>query len=156
LGQRCRCFRAPSSESLPLSALSGIATLAGALRNQDVSRTHPLLSTELPEGERLQAVLPPAVQDGTVSLTIRKHSKSSAPLSEVNSRYTTTGWNEWQDRATETRERMEEALALFDAGDIEPFLAACVRSRLNMLMVGATGSGKTTMSKSLITAIPAA
>lgn len=140
--------------NLPLSVLSGIATLAGALRNQDVSRTHPLLSTELPDGERLQAVLPPAVPDGTVSLTIRKHSKSSAPLSEVNNRYTTTGWNQWQDRATETRERMEEALALFDAGDIEPFLAACVRSRLNMLMVGATGSGKTTMSKSLITAIP--
>jgi type IV secretion system protein VirB11 len=39
-------------------------------------------------------------------------------------------------------------------GDIEGFFKACVRNRLTMLLCGATGSGKTTMGKTLISAIP--
>ncbi|MCF3948254.1 P-type DNA transfer ATPase VirB11 [Acidiphilium iwatense] len=137
---------------LDLPALEDIATLAGALRRQDVGLTSPLCATELPGGERLQVCLPPSVPAGTVSLTIRRPGSTVAPLSSVGERYQFDGWNTWKQGAQ--RRDFAEALALFDAGDLEAFLAAAVRSRMTILLCGATGSGKTTMSKTLIASIP--
>jgi type IV secretion system protein VirB11 len=132
-------------------ALEEIAILAGSLRKQEVGALSPLCATELPDGERLQICLPPAVPQGTVSLTIRKHEHSVAPLSKLGSRYRAREWNRWRNlRASRD---MTELLALYDAGDLEGFLAAAVRARLNMLLSGRTGSGKTTLSKSVLAAI---
>jgi type IV secretion system protein VirB11 len=140
---------------LSMDDLEDISILAGALRRQDVGPKNPLCATELPGGERLQICLPPAVPAGTASLTIRRPGSSVSALAAVASRYHTTRWNRWTDRR-ETQERRDaEVLEHFDAGEIEPFLRACVTKRLTMLLCGATGSGKTTMSKTLIGAIPA-
>ena len=134
--------------------LEDIAVLAGALRKQDVGPRSPLCATELPRGERLQICLPPSVPHGTVSLTIRRPGTSVSALGEVSRRYQTGRWNRWVDRQ-ESRERdSAEVLALYESGDIEGFFRACVRNRLTMLLCGATGSGKTTMGKTLISAIP--
>lgn len=138
---------------LNLADLEDIATLAGALRQQDVGPRNPLCATELPGGERLQICLPPAVPAGTVSLTIRKPGRSVAPLDTITSRYEFGRWNQWQSRETARARDLGELLALYDRGDLEGFLAAAVRARLTILLCGATGSGKTTMSKTLIGAI---
>jgi type IV secretion system protein VirB11 len=135
--------------------LEDISILAGALRRQDVGPRSPLCATELPGGERLQICLPPAVPNGTVSLTIRRPGTSVSALSTVSQRYHTVRWNRWDARRETENRQNEEVLALYDIGDIEGFFAACVRNRLTMLLCGATGSGKTTMSKTLISAIPA-
>ena len=135
--------------------LHDIAILAGALRKQDVGPRSPLCATELPGGERLQICLPPAVPAGTVSLTIRRPGSSVSPLTSVNSRYHTSRWNRWTERTERHEKRDSEVLQYFDSGDIEAFLHACVEKRLTMLLCGATGSGKTTMSKTLIASIPA-
>ena len=139
---------------LSLDDLHDIALLAGALRRQDVGPRSPLCATELPGGERLQICLPPAVPTGTASLTIRRPGSSVSALSRVNSRYETGRWNRWTARRDVQEQRDAEVLEYFEAGDIEPFLRACVRNRLTILLCGATGSGKTTMSKTLIGAIP--
>ncbi|HTT80430.1 MAG TPA: P-type DNA transfer ATPase VirB11 [Stellaceae bacterium] len=136
---------------LDLAELEEIAVLAGSLRRQEVGGANPLCATELPGGERLQICLPPAVPVGTVSLTIRKPGAVVAPISAVSSRYRVAGWNCWA-RNKVARDH-GDLLALFDAGEIEAFLAAAVRARLTTLLCGATGSGKTTMSKTLISAI---
>src|SRR5271170_5714548 len=60
--------------------LEDIATLAGALRKQDVGPRSPLCATELPGGERLQICMPPSVPVGTLSLTIRKPGRAVSPL----------------------------------------------------------------------------
>src|SRR3954464_12279348 len=65
---------------LDAGEIEDIAHYAAAARRQDVSSTFPLLSTELPDGERLQAVLPPCVADGKPALTIRKHSSFDPSL----------------------------------------------------------------------------
>ena len=140
---------------LSLADLEDIAILAGALRRQDVGPRAPLCATELPRGERLQVCLPPAVPAGTASLTIRRPGTSVNALDTVNSRYHTSRWNRWEERKTSQNERDSEVLKFFDEGEIEPFLKACVTNRLTMLLCGATGSGKTTMSKTLIASIPA-
>jgi type IV secretion system protein VirB11 len=133
--------------------LEDLAILAGALRGQDVGSRNPLCSTELPGGERLQVVLPPATPGAAPSLTIRKPGGSIVALSDATRRYRLDRWNRWSERGATTRQDRAELLALYDAGDIEVFLEAAVRARLNILLCGATGSGKTTMSKTLMTAI---
>ncbi len=140
---------------LSLADLEDIAILAGALRKQDVEPRNPLCATELPGGERLQICLPPAVPAGTVSLTIRKPGSSVAPLVSVSGRYRTDRWNKWLDRKETVLRDYGALLALYDSGDLQGFLEAAVRMRLTILLCGATGSGKTTMSKTLIGAIPA-
>ncbi|NSL21160.1 MULTISPECIES: P-type DNA transfer ATPase VirB11 [Agrobacterium tumefaciens complex] len=141
---------------LPVSYddLEDIAILAGALRKQDVGPRNPLCATELPGGERLQICLPPTVPSGTVSLTIRRPSSRVSALKEVSSRYDASRWNQWQTRRKRQNQDDEAILQHFDNGDLEAFLHACVVSRLTMLLCGPTGSGKTTMSKTLISAIP--
>ncbi|MER9592053.1 P-type DNA transfer ATPase VirB11 [Mesorhizobium australicum] len=141
---------------LPLSYddLEDIAILAGALRKQDVGPQSPLCATELPNGERLQICLPPAVPSGTISLTIRRPSSRVTELKEVSSRYEYSRWNQWRSRKERQERQDETILQHYDNGDLEQFLRACVCGRLTMLLCGPTGSGKTTMSKTLINAIP--
>ena len=134
--------------------LEDISILAGALRRQDVGPRSPLCATELPGGERLQICLPPSVPNGTVSLTIRRPGTSVSALSDVTRRYHTSRWNKWEARRETENRQNEETLAFYDKADIEGFFKACVRNRLTMLLCGATGSGKTTMGKTLISAIP--
>jgi len=146
-------FRA---EAVPLdyAGLEDIATLAGALRKQDVGPRSPLCATELPGGERLQICMPPAVPSGSFSITIRKPGHAVAPLASLVSRYRVAGWNSWASRKEATQRDFADLLALYDAGDIKAFLERAVQARLTILLCGATGSGKTTMSKTLISAIP--
>jgi len=140
--------------ALDYDDLEDISILAGALRRQDVGPRSPLCATELPGGERLQICLPPSVPNGTVSLTIRRPGTSVSALSDVGKRYRTSRWNKWEARRETANRQNEEALGFYDEGDIQGFFAACLRNRLTMLLCGATGSGKTTMGKTLISAIP--
>jgi type IV secretion system protein VirB11 len=140
---------------LEYADLEDIATLAGALRKQDVGPRNPLCATELPGGERLQICMPPAVPAGKLSLTIRKPGVSVSPLNTVAGRYETSRWNLWDGRGKTAKRDHGALLALYDAGDLTSFLEMAVRAKLTILLCGATGSGKTTMSKTLIAAIPA-
>jgi type IV secretion system protein VirB11 len=143
-------------ETVPLDYfdLEDIATLAGALRKQDVGPRNPLCATELPGGERLQICMPPSVPAGTMSMTIRKPGSSVSPLASVTGRYQTGRWNKWEGRRETVMRDYGELLALYDAGDLHAFLEKAVKAKLTILLCGATGSGKTTMSKTLIGAIP--
>jgi type IV secretion system protein VirB11 len=143
-------------ETVPLDYfdLEDIATLAGALRKQDVGPRNPLCATELPGGERLQICMPPSVPAGTMSMTIRKPGSSVSPLASVTGRYQTGRWNKWEGRKETVMRDYGELLALYDAGDLHAFLEKAVQAKLTILLCGATGSGKTTMSKTLIGTIP--
>lgn len=134
--------------------LEDIAILAAALRKQDVGSRFPLCSTELPGGERLQICLPPSVPEGTVSLTIRRPGSNVVALDAAARRYDTARWNRWSERRRATGARARAVLDRFDDGDFTGFLRACVTQRLTILLCGATGSGKTTMGKTLIATIP--
>ena len=68
--------------SLTLEVLRSMAVTAARFASQDISENKPLLSATLPEGERLQVVLPPACEVGTVSLTIRKPAKTNRSLGD--------------------------------------------------------------------------
>jgi len=133
--------------------LYDIAVLAGALNQQNVGAELPLLAADLPGGERLQAVLPPCVPPGTVSLTIRRHAPEVAALRQATRRYALGRWNRWQDRRAAQRADYARLLAAFDSGEIIHFFEEVVRLKCNVILCGHTGSGKTTFLKTLVSVI---
>lgn len=129
--------------------LRPLAIAAAAVTAQDVTPDRPICSTVLPTGERCQIVLPPAAEQ--ISLTLRKPSAATLTLDDLESQ----GLFDAVAAAAAGRRADESALiALGEAGDWAGFLAAAVKARRNILVSGATGSGKTTLAKALVRLIP--
>ncbi|MFO7168271.1 MAG: CpaF family protein [Chloroflexota bacterium] len=93
-----------------------------------IDRKWPMVDARLPDGSRVNAVIPPCAIDGP-SITIRKFAKKKLTVED-----------------------------LIRFGSITPemaeFLRACVVSRLNIIVSGGTGSGKTTLLNVLSNFIP--
>lgn len=150
----------PIQSALSLSSptrlsVQWLETLANSMANftkQKVGPQTPICSTSLPTGERVQIVAPPACDLGLYSITIRKPSKATFSLGELAA-------GGLFDNTKIARGRTSEAdadlVALKQKGDWAGFLELAVKARKNILISGATGSGKTTLSKALIQMIPA-
>lgn len=129
--------------------LSTLAKAAAAFTAQDVAPETPICSTVLPGGERCQIVIPPAAEQ--LSLTLRKPSAAAFDLDA----FARHGLFDHVALATNDLSPDEtRLLALRDAGDWPAFFRLAVRSRRNVLISGATGSGKTTFAKGLVRLIP--
>jgi pilus assembly protein CpaF len=93
-----------------------------------VDESSPMVDARLPDGSRVNAVIPPLAVDGS-ALTIRKF--AADPLTVAD---------------------------LIRFGSLSPqtadFLDACVRGRLNIIVSGSTGAGKTTTLNVLSSFIP--
>jgi len=93
-----------------------------------VDESSPMVDARLPDGSRVNAIIPPLALDGPV-LSIRKFSK--VPL------------------------RMEDIVARRSLpAPMAGFLRAVVTAKLNMVISGGTGSGKTTLLNILSSFIP--
>jgi pilus assembly protein CpaF len=93
-----------------------------------VDADSPTVDARLPDGSRVNAVIPPVAIDGP-SLTIRKFSREKL-----------------------TVEQLIEYGSLTKS--MADFLRACVLARLNIVISGGTGSGKTTLLNVLSSYIP--
>ena len=93
-----------------------------------IDRKWPMVDARLPDGSRVNAIIPPCAIDGP-SITIRKFAKKKLTVED-----------------------------LIRFGSMTPemaeFLRACVVSRLNIIVAGGTGSGKTTLLNVLSNFIP--
>jgi pilus assembly protein CpaF len=96
---------------------------------RSVSRAWPMADGRLPDGSRVNVVIPPAAVKGP-SLTIRKFSRKPLLLDDLV-------------RLGSISEPMAE------------LLRACVLARLNIVVSGGAGSGKTTLLNALSACIPA-
>ncbi|MDM0108023.1 P-type DNA transfer ATPase VirB11 [Variovorax sp. J22R24] len=151
-------------EDLPFANFEwclSIAKLVANFTRQRVSANEPLLSATLPGGERIQIVLPPATLNHTVSITIRRPSNALWTLEELESLGifgSTCSIPAVQARRPEV-DRLasedRELTGLLAKRQFVQFLRRAVQHRKNILLAGATGSGKTTVSKALILEVPA-
>lgn len=138
-------------EGLGYEHLRQLAKLIANSTNQKIDETTPLCSAALPTGERVQVVIPPATTAGCVSLTIRKPSKLRLTLED----YEESGVFEQVKVADAGDDVLEKELAtLLDQRRIREFLTLAVHSHQNIIISGATGSGKTTIMKTLVDLIP--
>jgi len=119
---------------------------------QRITETDNLLSAALPAGERCQIVIPPSCTAETVSLTIRKPSQRTLDLDEFEAQGT---FAECRNASDELSDTEKELLRLKDVRSWRAFIELAVVSKQNILISGATGSGKTTFTRGLIAAIPA-
>ena len=118
---------------------------------QRITQVDPVVSLTFPTGQRAQFVLPPAVPADHVSITIRLPSRYTKTLNQ----YQEDGFFAQileEDGSISAMD--EELLALKRARDFHGFFSKAVHYKKNIVVSGATGSGKTTFMKSLVNHIP--
>ena len=139
-----------------------LAKLVANSTRQRIDETSPLLSAALPSGERVQVVIPPATLSGQVAIAIRRPASATWSLAELEQKGMFVGEDLRQATAEQLRCRRQAESFSEKLNEIEQprertaflsVLADAVRQRRNILVSGATGSGKTTLTKALIHAI---
>jgi type IV secretion system protein VirB11 len=119
---------------------------------QRITDTDPVVSLTFPTGQRAQFVIPPACDAGKVSITIRLPSRRTKTLAE----YQQDGFFEQiLEQGAGLADHDRELLDLRARRDYAAFFRQAVKFKKNIVVAGATGSGKTTFMKSLVNHIPA-
>ncbi len=135
--------------------LQSFARAVASYMSATIGERTPILSGHLPTGERIQIVLPPAAEEP--SITIRRPSHATFTLDELAEKGTFSPLTQGQGTGAGHRATARSRLAGWRAGDqksVPAILRAIVAQRLNVIVSGATGSGKTTLSKAMIAEIP--
>ncbi|MGZ3248019.1 MAG: TadA family conjugal transfer-associated ATPase [Croceibacterium sp.] len=93
-----------------------------------VDEASPMVDARLPDGSRINAIIPPLALDGP-ALSIRRFGKRRYSVDDLVAKDSITP-------------------------DMVEFIRAIIRARLNVLVCGGTGSGKTTMLNCISAFIP--
>jgi pilus assembly protein CpaF len=93
-----------------------------------IDESSPMVDARLPDGSRINAIIPPLALDGPV-LSIRRFAVSPLKVEDLINYKTMTP-------------------------EIAAFLAGCVKAKLNIMISGGTGAGKTTLLNILSAFIP--
>ncbi len=93
-----------------------------------VDETCPMVDARLPDGSRVNAIIPPLALDGAL-LSIRRFGATPLLIDDL------------REQKAVTKEMID-------------FLSACVKARINIIISGGTGSGKTTLLNALSAFIP--
>ncbi|MHB1244162.1 MAG: CpaF family protein, partial [Gaiellaceae bacterium] len=93
-----------------------------------IDESSPMVDARLPDGSRVNAIIPPLSLKGP-TLTIRKFSRDPYTMDDL------INFNSLTPQAAQ-------------------FLAACVKGKLNVLISGGTGTGKTTMLNAMSAFVP--
>lgn len=151
---------------LNLERLKKFATTFAIYNSQNISFDNPIVSGVLPNGERGQVVIPPAIENDTVGISIRIPSsvrftldeyKHSGRLDNFTSNLDKV-YKQSSDKPIDYFELLKpfekELLDCIKEKRIDTFIRLAVEKKLNIVFVGGTGSGKTTISKAVIDCIP--
>lgn len=128
------------------TALTRLAKQIAAVNAQGINRQRPLLSAALPDGSRVQVVLPPATR-GEVAIAIRRHVMADMSLDD----YTDPAGTESAVAPALSADTKAER----GQTDVARGLRQAILNRRNILISGGTSVGKTTFLNALLREIPA-
>lgn len=176
-------FTRYESEILTLDNLKQLGNTLCVFNGKALNTKNPIHSVTLPAGERGHIMMPPSCEDGTMVFAFRKPSNSRFSLNdyintdrlkdfndvsthgvperriaseiEIDSRYVRDVCDkmklpndvklaDWQYKMLEHKAN----------GNLVEFFKIAIARKLNICMVGGTGSGKTTFTKALADLIP--
>lgn len=145
IGGECTRHPAPF---LTRTALDRLARQVAAANAQGINREQPLLAGSLPDGSRIQIVLPPATR-GELAIAIRRQVAAGRSLADytADGSFAKVTFSAGKDAPSPAPEAQAD-------GDAEAFLRAAVLNRRNVLISGGTSSGKTTLLNALVAEIP--
>lgn len=164
------------NEDLTLTRLFELANALAIFNDKHITEAEPTHSVTLPDGERGHIVIPPACESDTIVFSFRKPSSNRFSLYDYLNSKRLDGF---KDTALHTASSTQYSnvdlalrqelniltdvylqpyeLAMLKAkkdGDLERFFKLAIDNKLNICMVGGTGSGKTTFTKALADMVP--
>ncbi|EEC7602115.1 P-type DNA transfer ATPase VirB11 [Escherichia coli] len=139
---------------LTLNMCEHLAETLAVYNNRILGVKSPIKTVELPGGERGQIVIPPACEKSTVSMTFRKPSLQRFSLENYDSSGRFDNANRVRGRSKELLDWQKELKRLNAAREYVEFFRLAVRHKLNIIIFGGTGSGKTTFAKAIVDVYP--
>ena len=173
-------FNRFGNDKLALDELKQLGNALCVFNGKALNGKHPIHSVTLPDGERGHIMMPPSCEEGTMVFAFRKPSNTRFSLDD----YLRTGrLNGFVDvskhgvvaessieidgrlmRDVCDKMKLPHDVRLADwqyqmlehkaNGDLNAFFQLAIQHKLNICMVGGTGSGKTTFTKALADMIP--
>ena len=148
---------------LTYQACNALALALATFNDKKIDLKKPIDSVTLPDGERGQIMLPPAAEKDTIVICIRKPSNSRfnlnayiesgrladfkdvSGLSKISvDQFTESDLKDWEMDLLEYKR----------SGQLAAFFRSAIDRKLNICMVGGTGSGKTTFTKAIADMVP--
>lgn len=170
------------NDRLNLSSLHQLANTLAILNQKHISFEEPIHSVTLPDGERGHIMIPPSCEDETIVMCLRKPSSVRFSLEDYLSTNRITNFNDvskYGSASTNETEYEIDGLKFRDVcdkmklpadvhladwqyemldakanRDMNRFFQLAVEHKLNICMVGGTGSGKTTFTKAIADLVP--
>lgn len=142
---------------LTMDRMMFLATAVATQTKQVISDEKPILSATLATGERIQIVIPPAVEPDLISITLRKPSTKIWRLDDFERQGLFTDVEvvtDSREDVAKSSHRLDDTeralLELLWCGSVAQFMREAVIFRRNIVVSGRTGSGKTTFMKGII------
>ncbi|CNK25607.1 TriJ protein [Yersinia aldovae] len=139
-----------------LASLEFLATSLSVYSNsgQNLDFNNPITSVILPDGERGQIIMAPATETGCVSFTFRKPSLNRFTLDNYLDSGRLSDFILAKNNVSELKNFQKKLVELKNKGDMGAFFRLAIQNKQNILLVGGTGSGKTTFMKALADLYP--
>lgn len=147
-------------EGATFDNLNHLAVSLTAYNNlKAINHSDPVKSMVLPNGERSQVIYPPACEEGRISMTIRKPSLNRFTLENYLDSGRFDNVLVAEKKGIELTQGQQKMLTLYEKSKKEAkylidFIREGVNQRMNFLIVGGTGSGKTTVAKAIADEFP--
>jgi len=158
-----RYMRRVEVPDLSYRLLESLAEVTASYTNQETDRERPLLAATIPinlyegvddterGGYRVQVVRPPAVEEKTIALCIRKPTLLDIGLGQYSEQGAFSSVNQKLDDEDYSDDRL---MALYKDRKWEEFLRGAVRAHKNIVISAGTNAGKTTLLNALLKEIP--
>jgi type IV secretion system protein VirB11 len=143
--------------------LESLAEVTASYTNQETDRERPMLAATIPinldegvddterGGYRVQVVMPPAVEEKTIALCIRKPTLLDIGLADYGKQGAFADVNQEVGDENYSDDRL---LELYKSRQWEEFLRGAVRAHKNIVISAGTNAGKTTLLNALLKEIP--